>query len=98
MVCLFLLPGVFQASYAVAGQGVVTSVRTGVHTDKTRLVLDMTEGVEFQVFVLDKPYRVVIDLPEVAWQTRPGAQYHQGLIKGMRFGLFEQGLRASSLT
>jgi N-acetylmuramoyl-L-alanine amidase len=91
MVCLFLLPGIFQASFAMAGQGVVTSVRTGVHTDKTRLVLDMTEGVEFQVFVLDKPYRVVIDLPEVAWQTRPGAQYHQGLIKGMRFGLFQAG-------
>jgi N-acetylmuramoyl-L-alanine amidase len=91
IVCLCLLPGIFQASFAMAGQGVVTSVRTGVHTDKTRLVLDMTEGVQFQVFVLDKPYRVVIDLPEVAWQTRPDAQYHKGLIKGMRFGLFEAG-------
>ena len=91
IVCLMLLSPLFAAPQAVAGQGVVTGVRTGVHTDKTRLVLDMTEGVEFQVFVLDKPYRVVIDLPEVAWQTRPDAQYHKGLIKGMRFGLFEAG-------
>jgi N-acetylmuramoyl-L-alanine amidase len=91
IVCLMLLSPLFAVPQAVAGQGVVTGVRTGVHTDKTRLVLDMTEGVEFQVFVLDKPYRVVIDLPEVAWQTRPDAQYHKGLIKGMRFGLFEAG-------
>jgi len=91
MVCLPVLAGLFQVSSALAEQAVVTSVRTGVHTDKTRLVLDMTQGVDFQVFVLDKPYRVVIDLPEVAWQTRPDAQYHKGLIKGMRFGLFEAG-------
>ncbi|MBT4219541.1 MAG: N-acetylmuramoyl-L-alanine amidase [Rhodospirillaceae bacterium] len=74
-----------------ADQAVVTGVRSGVHTDKTRLVLDMTEGVTFQVFVLDNPYRVVIDLPEVTWQTRPDSKYNKGVIKGMRFGLFEAG-------
>jgi N-acetylmuramoyl-L-alanine amidase len=74
-----------------AEQAVVTGIRSGVHTDKTRLVLDMTQGVTFQVFVLDKPYRVVIDLPEVAWQASPDPAYHKGLIKSMRFGLFEAG-------
>jgi N-acetylmuramoyl-L-alanine amidase len=91
IVCLALLSGLVTVPVAGAEQAVVTGVRTGVHTDKTRIVLDMTQGVEFQVFVLDKPYRVVIDLPEVAWQARPDAQYHKGLIKGMRFGLFEAG-------
>ena len=89
---LFLVgTGLVVSPPASAEQAVVTGIRTGVHTDKTRLVLDMTQGVEFQVFVLDNPYRVVIDLPEVAWQTRPDTKYHQGVIKGMRFGLFEAG-------
>lgn len=70
---------------------VVTDIRTGVHTDMTRLVLDISENINYQIFVLDKPYRIVIDLPEVAWRTKAGEVQFRGLIRGMRFGRFEAG-------
>ncbi len=45
----------------------IDSVRFGVHSDKTRMVIDLSEPSEFRSFMLpaidDKPYRIVIDLP-----------------------------------
>jgi len=70
---------------------VVTDIRTGVHTELTRLVLDIDSKVDYQIFVLDKPYRIVIDLPEVAWQLTKANTKYRGLIRGMRYGLFEAG-------
>ncbi len=70
---------------------VVTSVRIGVHNDMTRLVFDLTESVEYTIFTLDNPYRVVIDLPELAWQVPPQATRPVGLILGWRYGLFAPG-------
>ena len=87
--------GTLVFGLASAGQAsaapVVTGVRTGVHADMTRIVLDMTEGVGFQVFLLDNPYRAVVDMNEVTWQVSPDKLRNQGLIKGMRFGLFTAG-------
>lgn len=70
----------------------VTGIRTGEQPAATRFVLDLTEAVEFKVFVLPDPYRVVIDLPEVAWQANAGDHLYLGLIKAMRFGLFRPGV------
>ena len=39
------------------------NVRFGLHTDKTRMVLDLSSKAEYRVFTLDNPYRIVIDLP-----------------------------------
>ncbi len=70
---------------------VVTDIRTGVHTELTRLVLDVDNKIDYQIFVLDNPYRIVIDLPEVAWQLKKVNTQYRGLIRGMRYGLFEAG-------
>ncbi|HJN04548.1 MAG TPA: N-acetylmuramoyl-L-alanine amidase [Alphaproteobacteria bacterium] len=70
----------------------VTGIRTGEQPAATRFVLDLTEAVEFKVFVLPDPYRVVIDLPEVAWQANAGDHLYLGPIKAMRFGLFRPGV------
>jgi len=85
VVCSLALPA------AVGATPVVTDVRTGVHTDMTRLVLDVSDKVNYRIFVLDNPYRIVVDLPEVAWQVKADQVQYRGLIKGMRFGLFEAG-------
>jgi N-acetylmuramoyl-L-alanine amidase len=82
----------FALSLDAAAQPVVTDIRTGVHTDMTRLVLDISEKVDYQVFVLDKPYRIVVDLPEVGWRLKANQVQYRGLIKGMRFGLFQAGV------
>jgi N-acetylmuramoyl-L-alanine amidase len=47
----------------------VEKVRFGVHKDKTRMVLELSEAKPFRVFTLSDPYRVVVDLPEMAWKV-----------------------------
>ncbi len=49
------------------------NIRFGVHSDKTRAVIELSESVDFRSFVLpktaDKPYRLVVDLPNFNWQA-----------------------------
>ncbi len=69
-----------------------TAVRIGIHPDKTRFVLELTEEPSYRVFTLPDPARVVIDLPELDW--RIGAepvQEGRGLIQALRYGLFAPG-------
>ena len=77
---------------AAAAKTVVTDVRVGAHVGVTRLVLDMTDRVEFRVFTLVDPYRVVIDLAEVGWRLpqRPLPR-ETGILKSLRYGLFKPG-------
>ena len=82
------LPGSQNAARAEIA---VTSVRTGVHNDMTRLVFDLSANVKYNIFTLDKPYRVVIDLPELVWQVPPQATKPVGLILGWRYGQFAPG-------
>jgi len=69
-----------------------TDVRLGVHADKTRLVIDLSERVTYSVFTLRDPYRIVIDLPDISWQA-PTAAWRRagGLIGSLRFGRFRPG-------
>ncbi|HEY4136435.1 MAG TPA: N-acetylmuramoyl-L-alanine amidase [Alphaproteobacteria bacterium] len=70
----------------------VVGVRIGGTAAATRFVLEMTNSTKPEVFTLGSPYRVVVDLPEIAWSLPPndiGAK--GGLVDGFRFGLFEQG-------
>ena len=70
----------------------VSEVRVGVHPDKTRFVLGLSESVPFRVFTLADPYRVVIDFPELSWTAPPDALNRpQGQIAAMRYGLFTPG-------
>ena len=64
-VLVFLMLQVPYISPADAADIVATDIRIGVHRDKTRLVIEFSENVAFKIFTLAKPYRVVIDLPEV---------------------------------
>jgi len=78
---------------AHAADGVVVKdLRVGVHPEKTRFVMDLTGPIEFNVFSLADPYRIVLDLPEVGWQlpARPLPQ-RQGLVRSLRYGLFKAG-------
>ena len=80
------MPAAAQSGTTVLG------VRIGGNPAATRFVLEMTNAVKPEVFTLGSPYRVVVDLPEVAWSLPPndiGAK--GGLVEGFRFGLFEAG-------
>jgi len=70
----------------------VTDVRIGQHGNTTRFVLDLTGTVEYQVFALADPDRVVVDLPQFQWTAseKEGETKH-GLISGYRYGVFQPG-------
>ena len=52
----------------------------------TRLVLDLTAPVEFDVFTLDNPYRVVVDLAGTRLATARDLPNGQGPVKKVRAG------------
>ena len=85
------LAGVLLGGYvaAAAARPEVTAVRTGEHVGLTRLVLDLTEKVDFRTFTLADPYRVVVDLSRVEWRAAPGKDDRKGVISGLRFAQFD---------
>jgi N-acetylmuramoyl-L-alanine amidase len=71
---------------------VARDVRVGGDAKLTRFVVDLSQKVEIRAFTLPDPYRVVIDLPQVAFQfpDRAGERV-RGLIKAFRYGLVMAG-------
>jgi N-acetylmuramoyl-L-alanine amidase len=58
----------------------------------TRFTIVFTGPVAYQVFTLPRPYRVIIDAPDVNFRLPAGAGQHgKGLIKAFRYGLFAPG-------
>jgi N-acetylmuramoyl-L-alanine amidase len=80
---------------ASAGAGafpVANEVRLGGDAKDTRFVMDLSEKVDVVTFTLADPYRLVIDLPQVAFQLpAKTGENGRGLIKAFRYGLVMQG-------
>ncbi|MEO8651843.1 MAG: N-acetylmuramoyl-L-alanine amidase [Hyphomicrobiaceae bacterium] len=71
----------------IADRAVVTS-----DSARTRLAIDLTGPVEFQVFRLTKPDRVVVDLTNVEFTVPAAAgRAGAGLVRSFRFGAFAPG-------
>jgi N-acetylmuramoyl-L-alanine amidase len=71
---------------------VAREVRLGGDDKQTRFVVDLDRKVNIVAFTLADPYRVVIDLPQVAFRLQPHAGEHgRGLVKAFRYGLIMQG-------
>ncbi len=89
----FLCSNGFAPRHAISAESIVTDVRVGKDGRTTRLVLDLTHKIAFKVFALSKPYRIVIDLPEVGWRLPPRPLPQGiGMLKNMRYGLFQPGI------
>jgi N-acetylmuramoyl-L-alanine amidase len=71
---------------------VADEVRLGGDEMATRMIIDFSKKVDARIFTLANPYRVVIDLPQVAFRF-PAAtgESGRGLIKAFRFGLMMTG-------
>ncbi|MGE4063957.1 MAG: N-acetylmuramoyl-L-alanine amidase [Rhodospirillaceae bacterium] len=72
--------------------GVASTIRVHDHATHTRLVLELSENIEFSIFSLADPYRIVADLPELDWTVDGNALRNPvGVIKTVRYGLFQPG-------
>src|SRR6516225_6159889 len=77
---------------AVSDFPAATDARLGGDESQTRMVVDFTQKIDIRAFTLADPYRVVIDMPQVAFQFRPKAgEKGRGLVKAFRFGLVMPG-------
>jgi N-acetylmuramoyl-L-alanine amidase len=57
---------------------------------RTRFTLDLTREVRAEVFTLAEPYRVIIDLPQVAFRLREAdGRAGHGLVSAFRYGQFD---------
>jgi N-acetylmuramoyl-L-alanine amidase len=71
---------------------VASDVRLAGDDAQTRMVVDFSQKIDIRAFTLADPYRVVIDMPQVAFQFRPKTgETGRGLIKAFRFGLVMPG-------
>ncbi len=83
-----LLPG---HAFAV---GVASALRLSSTGGRTRFVLELSENIDFSIFRLADPYRIVLDLPELDFTVGNGGSpmpAPTGLIKSIRWGLFQAG-------
>jgi len=85
---LAVLPSMAQAE----PQATVSDVRVGQHGERLRVVLDLDRSIEFDIFTLPDPYRVVVNLPEINWTfDQKHLPENKGLLSRMRYGLFSPG-------
>jgi N-acetylmuramoyl-L-alanine amidase len=72
---------------AALAKPAVLDARLGLHPDRTRFVLELSEEPSYKVFTLSNPDRVVIDVADLVWEnaSRFGTS-KVGLVSGFRFG------------
>jgi N-acetylmuramoyl-L-alanine amidase len=74
--------------------GIASAMRLSSTGGRTRFVLELSEGIDFSIFRLADPYRIVVDLPELDWTVGNAGSpmpAPTGLIKAVRWGLFQAG-------
>jgi len=77
---------------ALAGTTIANDARLGGDAQRTRFVADLSRAVEFRVFTLENPYRVIVDMPDVKFQMPAGlGNKGRGLVSAYRYGLIAPG-------
>lgn len=84
---LFLSAGYRLPVADAADLPVATAARVAGDETRTRFVADLTAPVGYTVYVMANPYRVMIDLPQVAFSLPEGAGDNtRGLVTQYRYG------------
>jgi N-acetylmuramoyl-L-alanine amidase len=93
-ICLVWLGSIFLATTAWAGTAKVRDVRLWSGPEGTRLVIELSGPVEYDVFAIDGPDRVVIDLANTQLPPGESLPAGSGPVKSVRSGPQPgQGLR-----
>lgn len=70
----------------------VQNVRVGNHPDKTRIVIELTEAVDYKAFLLSNPYRFTVDLPQFIWQAGTPEAASPTSVTDIRYGTHHPGI------
>ncbi|HEY0293436.1 MAG TPA: N-acetylmuramoyl-L-alanine amidase [Hansschlegelia sp.] len=71
---------------------VALDARLAGDEQRTRLVIDLSAPAQIKAFTLADPYRVIVDLPEIAFRLPEKAgREGRGLISAYRFGVLAPG-------
>jgi len=80
------------ARLGFAADSIVTDVRVSERAERTRVVFEFTRDLDFKVFTLANPSRVVVDMPEVGWRLPPRPLPSRvGVFETLRYGLYKPG-------
>ncbi len=85
------LAAVALAPSASVWAATATDLRVGVDGERTRLVIEVSSKVDFNVFTLADPYRLIIDATDVDWRLAKESGLRGGLIAAMRYGQLQPG-------
>lgn len=89
--CMFaLMVASFQGVTAQDTTG-VNGVRFGLKDGMTRFVVDTTEKIDPEIFLLSNPNRLVIDIPSGRWLSNKKTRT-MGLVSQYRHGQFKPGV------
>jgi N-acetylmuramoyl-L-alanine amidase len=80
------LPALATLAQGEAADPSVEDIRIASHGHITRVVIDLSDQVDYHHIALGQPPRLAIDLPQVDWTLGDDASKAVGLIKGFRFG------------
>ncbi|MDF1721774.1 MAG: N-acetylmuramoyl-L-alanine amidase [Minwuia sp.] len=83
-----LLACILSLFASMANATVITAIRTGENAATTRVVLDLDRKADWNVFVLENPYRVVVDLKNADWALTGRPDPPRGVVRDLRFGQF----------
>src|ERR1700744_2095713 len=72
-----------------ASDSVTLSAQIGGDLQRTRFVAFLSKKIDYRIFSIVDPYRIVVDLPEVEIQV-PGEK-SRGLVLSSRAGLLSEG-------
>ncbi|MBI1216145.1 MAG: AMIN domain-containing protein [Alphaproteobacteria bacterium] len=93
-----MLAGAVAAGRVFAAQGgpigplSVDRVRTGQTGETTRIVFDLSRQTDYRIFMLDNPYRLVVDFEPARWYAPKSLLTQDELLKGYRSGTLDDGL------
>lgn len=89
---LGLAAGAPAAAEEQGAVAVAEASRLAGDETRTRFVVDLDRKLDFHVFALADPYRIVIDLPQTEFRLEEGAgETGRGLISAYRYGRFAPG-------
>src|SRR5690348_11710319 len=78
-----------SSAAAAASTSTVNAMRIWGGPDSTRVVFELSAPVDYRLFQLSKPDRVVLDLDNGAFGKGVGAKPGKGVVKDMRIGHFQ---------